>query len=113
MILMNKARMLAATAAVGVGALLLGGAALPEECETGGDSFPCGGLICTGDEYCQELLGGPAGSEPQYSCNPIPDSCAGQDTCDCLVAADLCPVDFAAWCEEPADGGATCTVALP
>jgi hypothetical protein len=46
----------------------------------GDATMPCGDKACTADQYCSQFVGGPAGSEPSYSCLPLGDC---QD-CECL-----------------------------
>jgi hypothetical protein len=40
----------------------------------------CGDKECTAAQYCEQFVGGPAGSEPSYSCRPL-DGCRD---CACL-----------------------------
>ena len=40
----------------------------------------CGAQKCTEAQYCEQFVGGPAGSEPSYTCRPLGDC---QD-CACL-----------------------------
>ena len=40
----------------------------------------CGDKKCTEAQYCEQFVGGPAGSEPSYACRPLGDC---QD-CECL-----------------------------
>lgn len=40
----------------------------------------CGDRTCTADQYCSVVIGGPAGSDPSYSCVSL-GAC---NTCDCL-----------------------------
>jgi hypothetical protein len=40
----------------------------------------CGDKACTAAQYCEQSVGGPAGSEPSYSCRPLGDC----DNCACL-----------------------------
>jgi hypothetical protein len=70
------------------GSLIDFGSAAPQvECvdqrcrsRNGDATTSCGDKACTADQYCYQFVGGPAGSEPSYSCMPL-DDC--QD-CECL-----------------------------
>jgi hypothetical protein len=56
-----------------------------------GEAFDCGSRRCTLTQYCQTVIGGPAGSEPSYGCYET--ACTD---CDCLGAIG---------CECSAEGG--------
>lgn len=40
----------------------------------------CGNQACTETQYCEQFVGGPAGSEPSYTCRPLGDC----EDCACL-----------------------------
>lgn len=40
----------------------------------------CGDVVCSSEQYCYQFVGGPAGSEPSYSCMPLGDC----RDCECL-----------------------------
>jgi hypothetical protein len=55
---------------------------IDERCRSQGTNptTACGDKPCGAQQYCQEFIGGPAGSEPSYTCMPLGDC---QD-CECL-----------------------------
>lgn len=72
--------------------------------------FSCGPeLQCPQDtDYCSVVIGGPAGSEPSYSCAEIPEACTAEPSCECLDGEGL-PGD----CSGDAETGITITLAAP
>jgi hypothetical protein len=50
-------------------------------------TIACGTQRCTQAQYCEELVGGPAGSEPSYACRPLGDcrdcACLNVTACQC------------------------------
>jgi hypothetical protein len=60
-------------------------------------TFACGSLSChSGTQICQEGVGGPAGSQPTFTCASLPSQCATNATCGCVqsaVGAQLCSAD--------------------
>lgn len=72
--------------------------------------FSCGPeLQCPLDtDYCSVVIGGPAGSEPSYTCAEYPEACAAEPTCECLEGDGL-PGD----CAGDAETGITITLAAP
>jgi len=57
-------------------------------------------LKCTATQYCSEMLGGPAGSEPSYNCLPLGDcsdcACLEVVGCQCIEDGDAIRVSCAA-----------------
>jgi hypothetical protein len=49
-----------------------------------GDQLMCGPT----EPVCTTILGGPAGSEPSYSCGPVPEACEGMVPPTCACVAD-------------------------
>ncbi len=51
------------------------------------ETTACGDKACTADQYCYESVGGPAGSVPSYSCEPLGDcrdcACLNVTACRC------------------------------
>jgi hypothetical protein len=47
----------------------------------------CGDKKCTEAQYCEQFVGGPAGSEPSYACRPLGDcqdcACVNPLGCQC------------------------------
>ena len=72
--------------------------------------FSCGdALQCPQDtDYCSTVIGGPAGSEPSYSCVDLPEECRAEPNCDCLSTAGV-----SGDCAGDAETGITVTIAAP
>jgi hypothetical protein len=63
-------------------------------------SAACGTTHCSQAQYCEEFVGGPAGSEPSYSCKPLGDckacSCLNVIGCQCTESGGAIKVFCAA-----------------
>lgn len=61
----------------------------------GSRSFACGtAMTCNGaTQYCNTVVGGPAGSLPRYTCTDFPSTCAAHN-CTCFASGGtLCSTD--------------------
>jgi hypothetical protein len=72
--------------------------------------FSCGPTLRCRDnaQYCRVVRGGPAGSEPGYSCMDVPSNCPAVPTCTCLSSTP--PVTT---CTQAGPGQLTFTVNAP
>jgi len=72
-------------------------------------SFACGpALRCaSASEYCMVVVGGPAGSEPSYSCLALPADCGSTPTCACLASSG------GSECSSDSDGNLTVRLFAP
>lgn len=60
--------------------------------------FSCGSLQCLRlEQYCSEVVGGPAPGTSSFSCEAKPESCPGELSCDCLDA-------MGGECDDSGDG---------
>lgn len=106
----------------GVGGFGQGGASMSGAGGAGGvseGSFNCGDLVCdAASTFCQVILPGLPGSDPTYSCKPIPEECSSDISCECIspyICANPCENvgGCGEYCSIEADGSITGTCALP
>jgi hypothetical protein len=56
-------------------------------CTPPAGTFRCGPRFCTqGTQFCERMLGGPAGVPGTYGCKTLPPACGSPATCACLSA---------------------------
>jgi hypothetical protein len=79
------------------------------------ETFACEELTCEAGQVCVIGYGGappPEGEDNVHpSCVDAPAACAGAPTCECVVAADLCPTGPAD-CDESGEG-VVCSIYYP
>ena len=77
--------------------------------------FACHDIVCASDEVCVIGVGGappPPGEDGiSASCQPAPEDCADEPTCDCALDAGIC-LEFAGDCDD-ASGNVECTIYYP
>ncbi len=55
--------------------------------------FPCGDEFCdVATSFCFTSISDSTLSPSDYSCQPLPEACAGAPSCDCVAADDLCVI---------------------
>jgi hypothetical protein len=60
-------------------------------CKPPSETFACGPRFCThATQYCEAMIGGPAGAAGNYGCQLLPAACGTTPTCACLAGTAQC-----------------------
>ena len=85
----NKALEFLNAGSIDFGSTAVTAACVDQRCQSRGTdaAAPCGEQTCTASQYCEEFVGGPAGSMPSYTCKPLGDchdcACLNVVGCQC------------------------------
>ena len=60
-------------------------------CKPPSETFACGPRFCNhATQYCEAMIGGPAGAAGSYGCHLLPAACGTTPTCACLAGTAQC-----------------------